>query len=226
MVDRVTHAYEGPLALFLIGLRVHKPWRVGIVGAPVSAHAADDRRARGQQAAADRGEAESPGLPRQPLDRSHLGPAPRHPVVAQRRRHLRLRQRATLEHRPAWLDFYRARQGRPDSRDDLARDVRRAAGRRRERLRRAGPFGLAAIAGTVPVGRRGETARERLGRPGRPTARRRLTARTCGAARSGGGAQRRRPGAHPGVDLGVARRGVHEPGVGEVGRASASGSPT
>lgn len=25
MIDRVTHAYEGPLAVFLIGVRVHKP---------------------------------------------------------------------------------------------------------------------------------------------------------------------------------------------------------
>ena len=29
-MDRVTHAYDGPLALFLIGLRVHKPWKLGI----------------------------------------------------------------------------------------------------------------------------------------------------------------------------------------------------
>ena len=37
MVDRVRHAYEGPLAVFLIGLRVHKPWRVGVVGTAVRA---------------------------------------------------------------------------------------------------------------------------------------------------------------------------------------------
>ena len=32
MVERLTHAYEGPLAVFLIGLRVHQPWRLRIVG--------------------------------------------------------------------------------------------------------------------------------------------------------------------------------------------------
>ena len=66
----------GPLALFLIGLRVHKPWKVGIVRPGRSGDAPDDRRARGAtRRAAERGEAESPGLPRQPLDpRPHGAP--------------------------------------------------------------------------------------------------------------------------------------------------------
>ena len=37
MVERLTHAYDGPLAVFLIGLRIHQPWRVGVVGQAVRA---------------------------------------------------------------------------------------------------------------------------------------------------------------------------------------------
>ena len=31
MTNRSTHAYDGPLALFLIGVRIHQPWRLGVI---------------------------------------------------------------------------------------------------------------------------------------------------------------------------------------------------
>src|SRR3954454_15190569 len=61
MVERVTHAYEGPLAVFLIGLRVHKPWRVGVVGTAVRAVARMIAELERNKAAAARGEVESLG---------------------------------------------------------------------------------------------------------------------------------------------------------------------
>ncbi len=49
MVERLTHSYDGPLAVFLIGLRIHQPWRVGVVGQALRAMPPDDRRARAEQ---------------------------------------------------------------------------------------------------------------------------------------------------------------------------------
>ncbi len=60
-MNRVTHAYDGPLAVFLIGLRIHKPWRLRVVRAAVTAMPAMIAELEENKAAADRGEAESLG---------------------------------------------------------------------------------------------------------------------------------------------------------------------
>ena len=56
-MNRVTHAYDGPLALFLIGLRVHKPWRPSVVRAAASAMPAMIAELEANKAAAEHGEA-------------------------------------------------------------------------------------------------------------------------------------------------------------------------
>ena len=37
MTNRTTHAYDGPLALFLIGVRIHQPWRLRVVSQVIRA---------------------------------------------------------------------------------------------------------------------------------------------------------------------------------------------
>ena len=99
MVDRVTHAYEGPLALFLIGLRVHKPWKVGIVRRAGSAMPRMIAELEANRRAAERGEAEHLGYlgSRTTLDL-------RGPTVIQWWRSVddiyAYANAATLEHRP------------------------------------------------------------------------------------------------------------------------------
>ena len=61
MVERLTHAYDGPLAVFLIGLRIHQPWRVGVVGQALRAMPRMIVELEQNRAAAERGEAESLG---------------------------------------------------------------------------------------------------------------------------------------------------------------------
>ena len=61
-------------------------------------------------------------------------------------------------HRPAWLEFYRPRARRPTRAHHLARDVRRRARWRRERLRRpASRSGSARSPAPSRSARRGET---------------------------------------------------------------------
>ena len=61
MVERLTHAYDGPLAVFLIGLRVHQPWRFRVVGQAVRAMPRMIAELEENKSAAARGEADSLG---------------------------------------------------------------------------------------------------------------------------------------------------------------------
>jgi hypothetical protein len=165
MVDRLTHAYEGPLALFLIGLRVHKPWKVGIVRQAGSAMPRMIAELEANRRAAERGEAEHLGYlgSRTTLDLKG-------PTVIQWWRSVddiyAYANAATLEHRPAWLAFYRAATADPSAVTIWHETYAVQPGGVESLYGGPGAFGLADLAGTVPVGRHGETARERLGRPG------------------------------------------------------------
>ncbi|MBR7744522.1 DUF4188 domain-containing protein [Phycicoccus sp. BSK3Z-2] len=161
-MDRVTHAYDGPLALFLIGLRVHKPWHVRTVraaGAPMGRMIAELERNR---VAAARGEAEDLGYlgSRTTLGLSGVTMIQWWRSTEQIYAYANAVQR---EHRPAWLAFYRAAADDPDA-VTLWHETYDLADQGVESLY-AGPrpFGLADLAGVVPARRRGETARERLG---------------------------------------------------------------
>lgn len=163
-MDRVTHAYDGPLALFLIGLRVHKPWKVGIVRRAGTAMPRMIAELEANKKAADRGEAEHLGYLG---SRTTLGLGG--PTVIQWWRSVddiyAYANAARLEHRPAWLDFYRAAKADPSAVTLWHETYTVPPGKVESIYSGPRPFGLADLAGTVPVGRRGETARERMGHP-------------------------------------------------------------
>ncbi len=162
MVERVTHAYEGPLALFLIGLRIHKPWKLGIVRRAGAAMPRMIAELEANRAAAGRGEAEHLGYLGSRTTLSLSGP-----TVIQWWRSTEdiyaYANAAGLTHRPAWLDFYRAAQADPDAVTIWHETYAVEPGGVESIYGGPGALGLARIAGTVPVGRRGEVARERMG---------------------------------------------------------------
>ena len=159
MVDRVTHAYEGPLAVFLIGLRVHKPWKVGIVRRAGRAMPRMIAELEANRRAAERGEAEHLGYLGSRSTVNGLGT-----TMIQWWRSVEdiyaYANAEPLEHRPAWLDFYRAVRTDPTAVTIWHETY--AVSAAESVYAGPAPFGLASIAGTVPVGRRGDTARERI----------------------------------------------------------------
>ena len=114
MVDRVTHAYEGPLAVFLIGLRVHKPWRIGIAGRSFVAMPRMLAELEKNKAAAERGEEESLGYLASRMAVNGLGV-----TVIQWWRSVEdiyaYANAPSLAHRPAWLAFHRAARKDPSA---------------------------------------------------------------------------------------------------------------
>ena len=162
-MDRVTHAYDGPLALFLIGLRVHKPWKLGIVRRAGAAMPAMIAELEANKAAAGKGEAEHLGYlgSRTTLDLSG-------PTVIQWWRSVddiyAYANATPLEHRPKWLAFYRAARTDPSAVTIWHETY--AVSAAESIYAGPAPFGLAAISGTVPVGRRGESAHERIAAAG------------------------------------------------------------
>lgn len=159
MVDRVTHAYEGPLAVFLIGLRVHKPWRIGIAGSSFVAMPRMLAELEKNKAAAERGEEESLGYLASRMAVNGLGV-----TVIQWWRSVEdiyaYANAPSLAHRPAWLAFHRAARKDPSA-VTIWHETYAVSAAESVYVGPA-PFGLADVAGTVPVGRRGETARERI----------------------------------------------------------------
>ncbi|MCA0295587.1 MAG: DUF4188 domain-containing protein [Actinobacteria bacterium] len=67
------------------------------------------------------------------------------------------------EHRPAWVDFYRVARADPAAVTIWHETYDIAPAGAESMYAGPRPLGLAAVAGAVPAGRRGETARERLG---------------------------------------------------------------
>lgn len=158
---RVTHAYDGDLVLFLIGVRLHQPWRLGVVGRVLAAMPrmiAELERNREQAA---RGEAEDLGYlgARTLLDGGH-------PTVLQYWRSTEQLYRYAaapgLEHRPAWKAFYGYAAAAPRAVTIWHETYAVPAGGLESIYAGPSTFGLASLAGTVPVAGRGERARERL----------------------------------------------------------------
>ncbi len=161
-MDRVTHAYDGPLAVFLIGLRVHKPWKRRIVQQAGTAMPRMIIELEQNKAAAERGEAEHLG---------YLGSRSTvHLMATTMIQYWRSVEdiyayagSADHAHRPAWLEFYRL-AGADPSAVTIWHETFSLAEHGAESLYSGPkPLGLAALAGTVPVRRRGETARQRMG---------------------------------------------------------------
>jgi hypothetical protein len=161
-MERLTHAYDGPLALFLIGLRIHKPWRFGLVGAAVSAMPRMIAELEKNKAAAGRGEEESLGYlgSRYTVHLSGVTTIQWWRSTEDIYAYANAGQR---EHRPAWVEFYRLAKANPDALTIWHETYQVPPGGAESVYVGPRPFGLADVAGSVPVGRRGETARQRLG---------------------------------------------------------------
>ena len=161
-MDRRTHAYDGPLAVFMVGLRLHRPWRVGIAGRAFWAMTRMIAELERNKAAAERGEDDSLGYLGSRVS-VHLSGVT---VISWWRSTEDIYAYANSgrqEHRPAWLDFYRAAKADPEAVTIWHETYAVSPGGAESLYAGPRPFGLGAIAGTVPVGRRGETARQRLG---------------------------------------------------------------
>lgn len=161
-MQRLTHAYDGSLALFLIGLRVHKPWKLGLVGSAVSAMPRMIAELEKNKAAAQRGEEESLGYlgSRFTVDLSGVTTIQWWRSTDDIYAYANAGQH---EHRPAWVEFYRLAKANPDAVTIWHETYEISPGGAESMYVGPRPFGLADVAGTVPAGRRGETARERLG---------------------------------------------------------------
>ena len=68
------------------------------------------------------------------------------------------------QHRPAWSEFFQAARSAPGRSRSGTRPTPCEPGGAESVYAGAAPFGLGAVAGTIPVSRRGEHARERLGK--------------------------------------------------------------
>lgn len=160
-MERRTHAYDGPLALFLIGLRVHKPWRVAIVGNAVRAMARMLAELERNKTASQHQESEPLGY----LGGRFCADLAGVTLIQWWQGTDRLYDYANAEdltHRPAWLDFYRAARADPTAVTIWHETYPVAPGGAESLYAGPKPFGLAALAGTVAVERRGQTARDRL----------------------------------------------------------------
>ncbi len=162
MTNRTTHAYDGPLALFLIGVRIHQPWRVGVVGQVIRAMPPMIAELERNKAAAARGEEESLGYlgSRSTVDLTGT-------TMIQWWRstdHIYAYASSTdHRHREAWLEFCRKAKDAPRALTIWHETYAVAPGGAESLYATDRPYGLGTVAGVVPVGRRGESARERIG---------------------------------------------------------------
>ena len=114
MKNRVTHSYDGELGLFLIGMRIHQPWRLGIVARSFMAMPRMIAELERNKAAAARGEAEHLGYLHAWTMLDGFGP-----TMVQYWRSVddiyRYAGNSQHEHRPAWKAFYSYAAKHPDA---------------------------------------------------------------------------------------------------------------
>lgn len=161
MRNRVTHAYEGELGLLLIGMRIHQPWRLGIVARSFMAMPRMIAELERNRAAADRGEVGDLGYLYAHTMLDAVGP-----TMVQYWRSVdhiyRYASSQQHEHRPAWKAFYSYAAKHPDAVTIWHETFAVPAGGHESIYGGPARLGLAQIDGVVPVSRRGESARERL----------------------------------------------------------------
>jgi hypothetical protein len=148
---RMTHDYDGDLVVFLIGMRINKPWRLDLwlpVFTAMPAMLAELSKDKGS------------GLLGYRLTFGAGGPL----LVQYWNSHEKLYQYASnrdAAHRPAWAAFNRRARKAPGA---VGVWHETYVVERAESIYSGMPVsGLAAATSSVPVGRRGETAAERLG---------------------------------------------------------------
>jgi hypothetical protein len=159
--ERVTHGHQGELAVFLIGMRVNRWWRVDQWLPAAAAMPKMIKELYAAKAAAERGEGQDPGFLGHRLLIGGRGP-----TVVQYWRTVgdiyAYASSADQEHRPAWTAFNaRARQA-PGVVGIWHETFAVPAGGHESIYVSMPPTGLAAATSVVPVARRGETARERI----------------------------------------------------------------
>ena len=148
---RMTHDYDGDLAVFLIGMRINKPWRLDLWLPVFTAMPA---------MLAELSKDKQSGLLGYRLTFGAGGPL----LVQYWNSHEKLYQYASnrdAAHRPAWAAFNRRARKAPGA---VGVWHETYVVERAESIYAGMPVsGLAAATSSVPVGRRGETAAERLG---------------------------------------------------------------
>ncbi len=160
-VTRVTHAFDRDLVLFLIGMRIHQPWRLDVVGRVFAAMPRMVAELERNRQAAGRGEADDLGF----LSARYLLDG-MHPTVLQYWRSTedlyRYAANAELSHRPAWKAFYDYAARAPQAVTIWHETYAVPAGGHESIYGGPARIGLAAIEGVVPISQRGERARERM----------------------------------------------------------------
>lgn len=162
-MDRRTHAREGPIAVFLIGMTFNKPWRPDQWLPTFLAMPRMIAELEANKAAAERGEVEWLGYLYARTTMSHRGPT----VIQYWRSPEDIIRYASAEnhvHRPAWHAFNR-RVRKASGGVGIWHETYAvpAGGHESIYVDLSRPLGLGAVEGTVPVGRRGDSARQRLG---------------------------------------------------------------
>ena len=159
--DRVTHGHQGELAIFLIGMRVNRWWRVDQWLPAAAAMPKMIRELYAAKAAAGRGQGRDPGFLGHRLLIGGRGP-----TVVQYWRTVgdiySYAASADREHRPAWTAFNARARRSPGAVGIWHETYAVPAGGHESIYVAMPPTGLAAATAVVPVASRGETARERL----------------------------------------------------------------
>lgn len=159
-----THAHEGELVVFLIGMTVGKPWRVDQWVRVGGAMTRMQRELYRNKAQADAGTEEWLGF-----FGGYNCVGSRGPVSVQYWRSTDdlygYANNSDREHRPAWLDYYaRAHRAKRSGGIGIWHETYAVpAGGHESAYGDLTDWGLAGATGAVPLTRRGRTARERLG---------------------------------------------------------------
>lgn len=159
--QKVTHGYQGALAVFLIGMRVNRWSRIDQWLPAAAAMPKMLKELYAAKAAAERGEGEHPGF----LGHRLLIGA-RGPTVVQYWRTVEdiytYASSADRQHRPAWAEFNARARKVPGVVGIWHETFAVPAGGHESIYVSMPPAGLAAATTVVPLSRRGESARERL----------------------------------------------------------------
>lgn len=159
--ERVTHGHRGELAVFLIGMRVNRWWRVDQWLPAAAAMPRMIKELYAAKAAAERGEGQDPGFLGHRLLLGGRGP-----TVVQYWRTVgdiySYAGSADHEHRPAWTAFNARARRAPGAVGIWHETFAVPAGGHESIYVSMPPTGLAAATAVIRVARRGESARERL----------------------------------------------------------------
>jgi len=161
MTTRTTHAHDGELAIFLIGMRINAPWRPDLWLPTMTA-----MRPMLVELYENKAESEAGRAPWWGFYDAQTLIGGRGPTVVQYWRSVEdvyaYAADPDLRHRPAWTAFYRRARRAEDAVGIWHETYRVPAGGHESVYTGMPPMGLARATGSVPVARRGERARQRM----------------------------------------------------------------